>query len=463
MFAVLSGFLCIIGRKAAIQMGIEATYIERHPGSASLHARASRRLPSGVTHDARFQRPFPIYADHAAGSQKWDVDGHRLIDYVMGHGSLLLGHNHPDVLEAAARQLAKGTHYGASHELEIEWAEKVCELVPSAEMVRFTSSGTEATLMALRLARAATGRPALLKFERHFHGWHDYVITNSTYGAEAPPGVPESTLESVVVVAPEMHTVRETIASRSDIGTIIVEASGAGMGTIPLPPGFLRELRRFTQEQGLLMVMDEVVTGFRWSPGGVQQVEGVVPDLTALAKILAGGFPGGAVAGRADIMERLSFSADGKALKVGHPGTFNANPLSAAAGTAALARIADGHAQEAAIANARTLQAGMNGILAERGIAGAAYGEASIFRIILGGDSVPEARHYNPNELPLDLLKRGTNSETQRLLNLAMVNHGVQYFGNGGIVSAVHTRADIDETLAAWDASLGELQAEGAC
>lgn len=442
-------------------MGIEQEYIERHPRSAALYAEASRRLPSGVTHDARYQRPFPIYVDHATGAHKWDVDGHELIDYVMGHGSLLLGHSHPVVLEAAAAQLQKGTHYGASHEAEVRWAEAVCDLVPSAEMVRFTSSGTEATLMALRLARVASGRPAVLKFERHFHGWHDYVISSSSYGAAAPPGVPDATLESVVVVEPAMHTIRETVAARPDIGTVIVEASGAGMGAIPLPTAFLGELREFTAQQGLVMVMDEVVTGFRWSPGGVQQVEGVTPDLTALAKVLAGGFPGGAVAGRADIMERLAFPADRKGTKVGHPGTFNANPLSAAAGTAALRQVADGRAQEQATASARELQAGMNAALHELGIPGFAYGGASIFRLIFGGDTVPEARPYAANELPLALLMGGSPPEVQRLLNLGMVNRGVQYFGNGGIVSCVHSPADIAHTFDAWRETLTALRDEG--
>ena len=442
-------------------MAIEQEYVDRHPRSAALYGEASRRLPSGVTHDARYQRPFPIYVDRASGSHKWDVDGHELIDYVMGHGSLLLGHSHPVVLEAAAAQLQKGTHYGASHEAEIRWAEAVCELVPSAEMVRFTSSGTEATLMALRLARVASGRPSVLKFERHFHGWHDYVISSSSYGAESPPGVPEATLESVVVVEPAMHTVRETVAARPDIGTIIVEASGAGMGAVPLAAGFLRELRVFTAAQGLVLVMDEVVTGFRWSPGGVQQVEGVTPDLTALAKILAGGLPGGAVAGRADIMERLAFPGERKTVKVGHPGTFNANPLSAAAGTAALRQVADGKAQNAAIRSANDLKAGMNTILGELGIPGFAYGGASVFRLALGGDTLPEARAYGANELPLDAISRGTPPETQRLLNLGMITRGVQYFGNGGIVSAVHAPEDIAHTLDAWRGTLLALRDEG--
>ena len=444
-------------------MAIEQVYIQRNPNSARMHERASKVLPSGVTHDSRHMRPFPVYVERAEGSRKWDADGHEIIDYVMGHGSLLLGHSHPAVTEAAAKQVALGTHYGASHELEVRWAEAITEIVPSAEVVRFTSSGTEATMMALRLSRAVSGRPALLKFDRHFHGWHDYVISSSKYDAPAPAGVPDSTLESVVVVAPEMHAVRETIASRPEIGTVIVEASGASMGQIPLPEGFLRELREYTAAQGLVMVMDEVVTGFRWSPGGVQEREDIVPDITALAKILAGGFPGGAVAGRRDIMERLSFDAAAKKVeKVGHPGTFNANPVSAAAGVAALGLIGDGVHQRKAEESAMALQAGMNGVLKELGIPGVVYGQASIAKIVLGGEAVPEARAYHPNESPQDLLHGGTRGETQRLMNLAMLNRGVHVFGNGLIVSAVHTQTDIDETVEAWRGSLAELQSERA-
>jgi glutamate-1-semialdehyde 2,1-aminomutase len=203
------------------------------------------------------------------------------------------------------------------------------------------------------------------------------------------------------------------------------------------------------------------VTGFRWSPGGVQQLEGVTPDITALAKILAGGFPGGAVAGRADIMERLAFPGERKGIKVGHPGTFNANPLSAAAGTAALRQVADGKAQEAATGNANALKAGMNSILREMGIPGVAYGGASVFRLALGGEQLPEPRAYGANELPAERVAQGSPPETQRLLNLAMISQGVQYFGNGGIVSCVHTAADIAHTLDAWRASLGALQREG--
>jgi glutamate-1-semialdehyde 2,1-aminomutase len=444
-------------------MTIEGTYIERNPRSAELYRRAQQSLPSGVTHDARFQRPFPIYVERAAGAHKWDADGHDLVDYVMGHGALLLGHAHPVVTEAAARQVALGSHYGAGHEHEIRWAEAVIRSVPSAEVVRFTSSGTEATLMALRLARAASGRPAILKFDRHFHGWHDYVIASSHYGARAPSGVPDTTLDSVVVVAPEMHVVRETVASRPDIGAIIVEASGASMGTIPLPRGFLAELADYCRDRDIVLVMDEVVTGFRWSTGGVQQREGVTPDLTALAKILAGGFPGGAVTGRRDIMERLSFPDPGKRTdKVGHPGTFNANPVSAAAGAACLEHIADGEHQARAERTAHAIQAQINAAFRDASVPGFAYGQSSGIKFVIGGDTLPEPRAYHPLEPPQDLLLAGSKPQAQRLMNLAMANHGVHIFGNGLIVSAVHEQDDIDRTAEAWRASLRELQDEGA-
>ena len=444
-------------------MGIEQAYVEKHPGSAKLYERASKVLPSGVTHDSRFMRPFPLYADRAAGSRKWDVDGNEVIDYVVGHGALLLGHNYPAVTEAAAAQLAKGTHYGASQEKEIEWAEEVIRLVPSAEVVRFTSSGTEATLMALRLARSYTGKPGVIKFERHFHGWHDYVVANSKYSNSAPAGVPQSTLDSVSVLPLDMEQVRATVAQRGDIGAIIIESAGASSGTLPVPRGFLPELQEFCRAQGIVFIMDEVVTGFRWAPGGVQEIEGVRPDLTTLAKILAGGFPGGAVAGRREVLEHLQFPEPGtKATKVGHPGTFNANPLSAAAGVACLRTIADGSHQKRANALGAQLRAGMNGVLCELGIPGFVYGQSSEFRIVLAGTSVPEAQDYDPHDLPWQLMEKGMPEERSRLMQLAMLTRGSHFFGAGGMTSSVHTEADIAATVDAWRESLLALREEGA-
>lgn len=444
-------------------MGIEEQYVAKHPGSATLYERAKAVLPSGVTHDNRYMRPFPLYAKGAAGSRKTDVDDNEYIDYVMGHGALLLGHNYPSVTDAAMAQLARGTHYGASHETEIEWAEEVVRLVPSAEVVRFTSSGTEATLMALRLSRAFTGKPALIKFERHFHGWHDYVAASSKYAGAAPAGVPQATMDTVVVLPPELEAVQETVAARGDIGAIIVEPAGAGSGTVPVPAGFLWQLQEFSRANGIVFIMDEVVTGFRWAPGGIQEVEGLKPDLTTLAKILAGGFPGGAVAGRREIMERLEFPPPGtKAAKIGHPGTFNANPLSSAAGVACLREIADGRHQQRARDVAAQIRAGMNSVLCRKGIPGAVYGQSSEFRIVLAGTTVPEATDIDPHDLPIQLLMDGMPEQRLRLMQLAMANGGVHLFGNGGLASSVHTEADIAQTLSAWDDSIDALNSEGA-
>jgi glutamate-1-semialdehyde 2,1-aminomutase len=443
-------------------MTIEKDYVSTHPGSATFYERAKRVLPSGVTHDNRYMRPFPLYATRAAGSRKWDVDGREYIDYVMGHGALLLGHNYPSVTEAATAQMSRGTHYGASHEAEIEWAEEVVRLVPSAEVVRFTSSGTEATLMALRLARAFTGKPGVIKFERHFHGWHDYVAASSKYAGSAPAGVPQATMDTVVVLPPEIEAVAEAVAARGDIGAVIVEPAGAGSGTVPIARGFLQQIQDFARQHEIVFIMDEVVTGFRWSPGGLQEVEGLAPDLTTLAKILAGGLPGGAVTGRRDIMERLEFPPPGtKAPKIGHPGTFNANPLSSAAGVACLREIADGRHQQRARDVAAQIRAGMNDVLCRKGIPGAVYGQSSEFRIVLAGTKVPEACDYDPHDLPLRLLMDGMPEQRLRLMQLAMANNGVHLFGNGGLASSVHTDSDVALSIAAWDASIDALDAEG--
>ncbi len=443
-------------------MGIEADYAASHAGSRVLYERAGRVLPSGVTHDGRFLLPFPIYVDRATGSHKWDVDGHEYIDYVMGHGALLLGHSHPAVTEAVIAQASRGTHYGASHEREIEWAEEIIGIVPSAEVVRFTSSGTEATLMALRLSRASTGRPAVLKFEKHFHGWHDYVVANSSYSDDAPPGVPSSTLDSVVVAPLDMSAVREIIAGRDDIGSVIVEASGASSGMYPMPRGFLKELRDVTREKGLVMIMDEVVTGFRWSPGGVQELEEIVPDLTTLAKIMAGGLPGGAVTGRRDLLDQIAFPGSGsRTEKIAHPGTFNANPLSAAAGVAALRIAATGEPQARANQLAVRLRTGMNDVLTQLGIPGCVYGQVSEWKVVIGPQFTPGARDWDGRDIPAEVAGHNAPGDWSRVLSLALLNRGVHAWGGpSGFVSAVHTEMDIDTTIAAFETALRELRDE---
>ena len=268
---------------------ILAAYEAMTPGSARLAEKARAVLPSGLAHDSRNFDPYPIYVAHAAGPLKWDVDGNRYVDYFGGHGALLLGHNHPKVLAAIHAALDRGTHFGACHELEVRWAELVCQMVPSAECVRFTSSGTEATLMALRLARAYTGRTKLLRFRGHFHGWHDHMTSghHDHFDGSASTGVLGGVADNVLLCDPnDTAGLIKLFEQHRDIAAAILEPTGAHFGRMPILPEFLQTLRTLTKDAGTILVFDEVVTGFRCSPGGAQQALGITPDMTTLAKIL---------------------------------------------------------------------------------------------------------------------------------------------------------------------------------
>jgi glutamate-1-semialdehyde 2,1-aminomutase len=424
-----------------------------NPRSKSLSQRAGRVLPGGVTHDVRRATPFPLAVARAEGSRKWDLDGHEIVCYVMGHGALLLGHSHPAVVAAVRHQATLAFHPGACHELESEWAEAVVDLVPSAELVRFTASGTEASLLALRLARAATGRQRVVKLAGHFHGWHDQV----SFGTDAPfrgpdtAGVPGALSEVVTVVPADAQALAEALQG-GDVAAVILEPSGAAWGTVPLPAGLLAAVRTLTRATGTVLVFDEVVSGFRWSPGGVQAVAGVTPDLTVLGKILAGGMPGGAVAGRADLMGHLS-GADGDPRRVGHPGTHNAHPVSAAAGVAALRVCRLGEPQEQAAGLAATLRAGLTSVLAEAGVPGCAYGESSTFHLLIGHAG-------EPDRAGLRALKAGGMSpELSAELHNGMLLEGVHLFHGSGFLSAAHTERDVERTVAALAATLARLPA----
>ncbi|HMC66328.1 MAG TPA: aminotransferase class III-fold pyridoxal phosphate-dependent enzyme, partial [Gemmataceae bacterium] len=355
--------------------------------SRKLFEQAKAVFPNGVTHDLRHLEPFPVYVERAEGAYKWDVDGHKLVDFWSGHGSILLGHSHPDVVEAVRQQMGRSTHPGACHELEIEWGQWVQKLVRSAEKVRFVSSGTEATLMALRLARIFTGKPKVLKFAGHFHGWHDYLIPGADppYDSSPMPGIPREVTAEIVMVPPnDPAAVERVLSTDSEIGCVIVEPTGGHFGAVPIRGEFLRALRELTTKHGRLLIFDEVISGFRVHPGGAQGHYGITPDLTTLAKILAGGLPGGCLAGRADILAGLEFRPGKPKMK--HPGTFNANPLSAAAGTTTLRIVATGEPNRRANESGRLLRQKLNALFAQRDCDWVAYGEFSGFKLLPGYD-----------------------------------------------------------------------------
>jgi glutamate-1-semialdehyde 2,1-aminomutase len=447
---------------------LERAYRALTPGSAALYARARQSIPAGLTHDSRTLLPYPIYATRAAGSRKWDVDGNEYVDYFGGHGALLLGHGHARITEAVARQLELGTHWGAAHELEVIWAELVGRLIGCAERVRFTASGTEASHLALRLARAFTGKRKLIRFVGHFHGWHDGVAAGamSHFKGGVPAGIlPGLVEETLLLPADDLERVAHTLRAANDIAAILLEPSGASWGQVPLPPGFLAGLRELTRQHGVLLIFDEVITGFRWSRGGAQGRYAIIPDLCILAKILAGGLPGGAVAGRAEILDQLDAGAAAAASreKIGHQGTFNANPLSAAAGVAMLSRLADEELCLAAERTAAQLRQGLRQILIEEAVPWGIYGEASAFLIFPNPKRLAlDPARFDPLQLGFEGLKAARNPELCYRLRLAMLANGVDIMGApGGLVSAVHGADDVDRTLAAFRTAVRWLKAEG--
>src|SRR3989449_5034103 len=331
-------------------MTIQDEYRARHARSAALAERARKVIPGGITHDIRHLAPFPTYVERAAGTRKWDVDGNEYIDYWMGHGALFLGHCHPAVVKAVQEQMARGTHLGACHELEIRWAELVTGLTPCAGRVRFTMAGTEATHRGRPVARAYRGGSKIVKSTGHFHGGHDGAVAavNPPYEVPMSAGVPGALLDQVVICPPNDIKAVQVALERGDVAAVILEPAGGQAGTTPTIPGYLQELRALTERHGVVLIFDEVITRFRYSPGGAQAYFGVTPDLTTLAKIVAGGLPGGALCGKRPLMSLLAFRGDpdwDRSQRVAHAGTFNANPISAAAAIATLELCADASLQ----------------------------------------------------------------------------------------------------------------------
>ncbi|MBZ0160035.1 aspartate aminotransferase family protein [Candidatus Methylomirabilis sp.] len=439
-----------------------------HPRSEALFRRAQMTIAGGLTHDIRHLHPFPIYVDRAHGSRKWDVDDHELIDYWMGHGALILGHGHPTVQQAIVDQLGRGTHYGACHELEIQWAEQVLKLIPGIDRVRFVGSGTEATLLAIRIARAVTGRDKIVKFEGHFHGWHDYAAAAIRPPFDRPmsAGVPQGVLHDILICPPnDWDAFMMLTAHRNDIAGVILEPAGGSCGTIPTDLGFLKRLRDFTRAQDIALIFDEVISGFRLAPGGAQQQYGIYADLTTLAKILAGGMPGGAVAGRAPLMDQLAFRDDqtwNREERVWHAGTFNANPLSAAAGTATLPLLADGQVQSRADRAGQALRDGINEVIAQLGADACAYGESSIVNLFLQPRRHALLLDRPDSTVDHCLLMEHPNQEAYHQMRCALILNGVDFPLFHGWVSAAHSDEDMEKTIRAFEAALRLMQDEGA-
>ncbi len=450
---------------------IDREYLRKHPESMALHERAMKHFARGVTHDSRFFEPTPIYCVRAKGSRKWDVDGNEYIDFWMGHGALILGHANPMVTKAVIEQARMGTHYGASHELEIEWAEKVKHLIPCAQngLVEFTSSGTEATMMALRIARAYTGKSKIIKFISHFHGWLDYTIVDHN-PAFSPPltgsfpsGVPSETCQTMVALPPNDVESTEQTLKQGDIAAIILEPGGASMGYLPTSTSFLQRLRRITEKTGVVLIFDEVVTGFRDTPGGAQQHYGVIPDISTLGKILGGGYPGGAVAGKKEIMEMLDIKKEegwGER-RISHPGTFNANPICAAAGNACLGLVREGKVHPKVNRLGEEFKSALNDVLRDNSVSGLAWGTTSSIVFVGFGFSEEDLQVVDIDSYVKFQKKRDQSQKAGKRLEKALINKGIHPMGARFVLSVAHNKTDIQTTAKKFDLSLKELKAEG--
>ncbi|HEY4698797.1 MAG TPA: glutamate-1-semialdehyde 2,1-aminomutase [Nitrososphaerales archaeon] len=314
-----------------------------HISSKRLYVRAKKRIPAGVNSPVRAYKPYPFFTSKAKGSKLTDVDGNELIDYCMSYGPLILGHANEDVEIAVRNQLPRGTMYGTPTEQEVDFAELISKLVPCAKMLRVVNSGTEATMHAIRVARGATSRDKIVKFEGCYHGAHDSVLVRagsgaSTFGSPDSLGIPKDTAKNTIVLPYNDIEAFEDLIRREDtnIAAVILEPVVGNSGLILPRRGYLQALRKATRKSGILLIFDEVITGFRVALGGAQEYYGVQPDMVTLGKIIGGGFPIGAYGGRKDLMEMVSPLGG-----VYQAGTLSGNPISVTAGLTVLRILAE--------------------------------------------------------------------------------------------------------------------------
>ena len=436
-----------------------------HQKSRALWERAIK-VSRGFHTDPIVTRPFSIYITHAKGSRKWDVDGNEYIDYLMGFGALLLGHAHPAMVEAVQKQIVKGTHYGGENELELEWAERICKLIPCAEKIEFILSGSEADMLIARLARAYTGRSKILKFAEHYFGWAEDVLAgiappyDKPFAGQIPPFTKGVIGGGAVVIPCNDEQAMEEALAKRDIAAFFVEGGGANCGRIGMKPEMVKTARELTKKYGTLLVIDEVISGFRWSKGGYQAAIGVTPDLSPLAKLNGGGIPGGAaVCGRADIMDLLQLrpgDAEWNRFKhVIHRGTWNGNPLTAAAAVEMLKIVEKGEVQKIAAGKASQLADGIQKEFDKRGIEACCHNATSVLHLHLGKCEKCD------RTLCLDT-KKSMPAELVHAWNGHLILNGVHlHRGAMGMVSPAHTDADIEQTIEVFGKAMDGLLEEG--
>jgi glutamate-1-semialdehyde 2,1-aminomutase len=413
--------------------------------SAAAYERALELLPGGVNSPVRAMRSIgrdPIFVARGEGAELIDVDGNRYVDWVMSWGPLIAGHAHPEVVSAVSAAAAAGTSFGAPTEAEVDLAAEVAARIPSAEMVRMTSSGTEASMSAIRLARAATGRDRIVKFAGAYHGHVDGLLADAgsglaTQGIPASPGVSEAQAADTIVVPWNAEP------PAVDAAAIICEPYAANMGLVPPAPGFLASLREYADSSGALLIFDEVITGFRVARGGAQEREEVTPDLTVLGKVIGGGLPAAAYAGRRDLMERIAPSGD-----VYQAGTLSGNPLATAAGLATL-RLLDEDAYRRLDQVTRRLAEGLRQVVAEVGVSAQVVATTGLLTLFFAPE--PPRSYEEAKACDLDAYAAFCRGMLDRGIYLPPSQFEAWF------PSLAHTEAHVERTLGSAREALGEL------
>jgi glutamate-1-semialdehyde 2,1-aminomutase len=433
----------------------EEIYRQTTPGSRELHEKAVRVMPGGTTRTTTYFDPYPLFIDRGEGCLVWDVDGTERIDMLGNYTAMILGHAHPKVVEAIRVQAGRGTAFAAANALEGELAGILCERVPSLDLVRFCNSGTEATMFAMRLARAFTGRPRIARIEGGYHGTHDHAeVSTHPVPSEAGPahqpvarpdsiGTPSWALEQTVVLPFNDSDAAERILRQEgkQLAAVILEPIIGAGGVIAATTEFLERLRRVTSELGMLLIFDEVIS-LRVAPGGAQQLYGVTPDLTTMGKIIGGGLPVAAFGGRADVMELLDPRIQPN---LAQGGTYNGNPLGMAAGIAAMSQLTPDVYDDLNRKGERVKDQ-LSEVFASHGVAAQVNGVASLLAIHFTSTPVTDYRS-----------KATSDDRMTRDFFLGLVNHGVLMAPRAmGALSTPMGESEIQRFIDAADAVVAE-------
>lgn len=422
------------------------------PASKKAWERTKASLGGGVSTGLRTSmKPHPLFFQGGSGPRLTDLDGHSYLDYVLGWGPVILGHGHPGLTAAVSRQLPLGATYGSGHQLEPEVAEKVLARIPGTERVLWSNTGSEATQVALRLARGVTGRRRFVKFRGHYHGWSDPMLIGYRPGADGNLGLGSqgqnpSTIDDICLVEwGDLNTVAELLTSAgSDIAAVFCEPVLCNSGVFEPPAGFLEGLRDLCDRTGTVLVFDEVITGFRIDTGGAVTRYGVLPDLITLAKAIAGGYPVAAVAGRAHIIDRVTSG-------IVHAGTYNGNPVVLAAAGATLDALAEPGVYEDFERRGKALADGMRETFARHAVVATVNHVGPVVQCIAGVES---ARGFD------DFM--AADQEFYDRLTVQMLSRGLFTLPGGRwYLSTAHTDADVATTVAIIDEALTATLAEG--